>query len=316
MSWFRVDADLVDHPKVFRLAELLNEPSAGWYYVRLLAWTSRYAARGRPRDGARTAIEHACGWRGEPGALLAAFIQVGLVDELAGQADGATLEVHDWWEIQRQYVVKAEKDAERKRNERSRRAAVTRNGAVTSRGQSTDSHADSPPDVTRDGARTIRDETKRYETGKEDPRVAEATPPAPGDLFESVPPQPTPARPPLKSKPPKPPKPEKPTDPRHAPTVKAVTDAFAKIRGAPYPFSARDAGAVKSLLTALGSPEAVEVAWTRALAHTGWPDVATLPQLVQHLPHFVGSAAPTAAVDLRKPQPPGKFTVTRDVEDF
>jgi len=163
---------------------------------------------------------------------------------------------------------------------------------VTSRGQSTDSHADSPPDVTRDGARTIRDETKRYETGKEDPRVAEATPPAPGELFESVPPHPTPAQP-LKSKPPKPPKPEKPEkppDPRHAPTVKAVTEAFERVRGAPYPFAPRDAAAVASLLASLGSTEAVTEAWSRALAHKGWPTVATLSQLVQHLAHFVGSA--------------------------
>lgn len=298
MAWFRVDADLVDHPKIFRLAELLNEPSAGWYYVRLLAWTSRYAARGRPRDGARTAIEHACGWRGEPGALLKAFVQVGLVDELDRQADGATLEIHDWWEIQRQYVVKAEKDAERKRNERSRRAAVTRNGAVTSRGRSADGHADNPPDVTRDGARTIRDETKRYETGKEDPRVADATPRVTveearalvqeglygkptGELFES--PQPT------KPAPKKPAKPEKPTDPRHAPTVKACVEAFERLRGAPYPFAPRDASAVTSLLASLGSTEAVEAAWTRALTHKGWPTVATLPQLVQNLAHFVGS---------------------------
>ena len=297
MAWFRVDADLVDHPKVFRLAELLNEPSAGWYYVRLLAWTSRYAARGRPRDGARTAIEHACGWRGEPGALLKAFVQVGLVDELDGQADGATLEIHDWWEIQRQYVVKAEKDAERKRNERSRRAAVTRNGAVTSRGQSADGHADNPPDVTRDGARTIRDETIRDETGKEDPRVADATPrvtveearalvreglygkPA-GELFESQPTKPAHR---------KPPKAEKPSDPRHAPTVKACVEAFERLRGAPYPFAPRDAGAVTSLLASLGSTEAVEAAWSRALTHKGWPTVATLPQLVQNLAHFVGS---------------------------
>jgi hypothetical protein len=117
------------------------------------------------------------------GPVLCGLNEVGLVDELEGQADGATLEVHDWWEIQRQYVLKAEKDAERKRNERSRRAAVTQTGAVTSRGQSADGRADVP----RDGARTRRDETRRDETRQgEDPRVAEATPPAPlGELFES-----------------------------------------------------------------------------------------------------------------------------------
>jgi hypothetical protein len=69
-----------------------------------------------------------------------------------------------------------------------------------------------------------------------------------------------------------------------------VTDAFARLRGASYPFAPRDAVAVASLLTALGSPENVESAWTRALTHKGWPAVATLPQLVQHLAHFVGSA--------------------------
>ena len=295
MSWFRVDADLVDHPKVFRLAELLNEPSAGWYYVRLLAWTSRYAARGRPRDGARTAIEHACGWRGEPGALLAAFIQVGLVDELEGQADGATLEVHDWWEIQRQYVVKAEKDAERKRNERSRRAAVTRNGAVTSRGQSTDGHADSPPDVTRDGARTIRDETIRDETGKEALRVADATPLAEGDLFESVPPQPTPAPAPLKSKPPKPPRPEKATDPRHKPLLEALVVIFGEIRGQP-PGAVNGAWA-RGVADLLGLADPFEVVrrWRLALV-SRYPTVVTPLELARHWDHWSGDKpAPEAS---------------------
>jgi hypothetical protein len=286
MSWFRVDADLVDHPKVFRLAELLNDPLSGWYYVRLLAWTSRYAARGRPRDGARTAIEHACGWRGEPGALLAAFVQVGLVDELEGQEDGATLEVHDWWEIQRQYVVKAEKDAERKRNERSRRAAVTRSGAVTSRGQSTDGHADSPPDVTRDGARTRRDETRRDETVKS---LAGEAPAASGELFESVPPQvsSTSTSPPPKSKPAKPPKLEKPTDPRHKPLLEAMVIIFGETRGAP-PGAVNGAWAkgVSDLL-ALADPFEVVRRWRLALV-SKYPTVVTPLELARHWDHWTG----------------------------
>jgi hypothetical protein len=185
VSWYRTEADMVDHPKVFRLAELLNNPCAGWYYVRLLAWTSRYAARGRLRDVTFGALENACGWRGEAGALLNALITVGLVDELEDQDDGATLEVHDWWEIQRQYVVKAEKDAERKRAERSRRASVTRTGAVTSHGPSIGRHADGHADVPRDGAGTRRDDTRRDETGEEAPQ-----PPADLPAPESAKPHP------------------------------------------------------------------------------------------------------------------------------
>lgn len=150
--------------------------------------------------------------------------------------------------------------------------------------------------------RTPNTEHRAPNTEK-DPRVAVATPRVTveearalvqeglygkptGELFE---PQPTKPSPPLKSKPPKAPKPEKAPDPRHTPTVKACTEAFERLRGAPYPFAARDAGAVTSLLAALGSPENVESAWTRALTHKGWPTVATLPQLVQNLAHFVGS---------------------------
>jgi hypothetical protein len=284
MSWFRVDADMPDHPKTRALARRLPGVDPVGLVARTWAWMSRFCRTGHVVTCHVTpfaeSIASSIGWTGDPSELISGLCDAGWLDR---NEDGS-VEAHDWAEKQQKVASKAEKDRERQRAHRAKVKAL-KAGSVTR--DMRDGHAVTTWPVTplRDG--TGRDGTIRDGT-EEDPRVAEATPPAPGELFESVPPQPTPAQPP-KSKPPKPPKTEKPPDPRHAPTVKAVTDAFAKLRGAPYPFAPRDAAAVTALLAALGSPESVEEAWTRALAHKGWPAVATLPQLVQHLAHFVGS---------------------------
>ena len=152
LPWFRVDNDMVDHPKVAALAAELADPLAGWYVVRLWAWTMRYAARGRLGDGARTALERACDWRGQPGALLAALVRTGWLD----LTEGDDLEVHDWDEHQGAAVLKAEKDANRKKESRKRRADGARTALIR------------PRDGAGNG--TGRDETRRNEE-------AEALPP-------------------------------------------------------------------------------------------------------------------------------------------
>jgi hypothetical protein len=87
-------------------------------------------------------------------------------------------------------------------------------------------------------------------------------------------------------------KPDKPTDPRHAPLVVELVEAYASARnGARYPFGPRDARAVSTLL-AQAAPDVVARAWRRALAHQGFPTVATLSELSTHLAHFVADAAP------------------------
>lgn len=157
LPWFRVDNDSVDHPKVDALAEKLNEPLALAYVIRLWAWTMRYAARGRLAPGARLSVERACGWRGQPGQLWSAFVATGWIDV----ADDGSAEVHDWDEHQGAAVVKAEKDAERKRGARAapkRRA----DGA----GRSTDAGADTRADGA--GNETERDGTRR-DKEEEDP---------------------------------------------------------------------------------------------------------------------------------------------------
>lgn len=121
LPWFRVDTDFAAHPKTYALCDELGDPNAGMYVIRLWTYTMRYAARGRLADGARTALERACEWRGQSGALCAALEKVGFLD--------AGAEVHDWDEHQGAAVAKAEKDAERKRDERKRRG----DGAGTAR---------------------------------------------------------------------------------------------------------------------------------------------------------------------------------------
>lgn len=124
LPWFRVDNDFAAHPKTYALCEELGDPNAGMYVIRLWTHTMRYAARGRLGDGARTALERACEWRGQSGELVAALLKTGWLVETENGA-----EVHDWDEHQGAAVAKAQKDADRKRDERKRRA----DGAETAR---------------------------------------------------------------------------------------------------------------------------------------------------------------------------------------
>jgi hypothetical protein len=140
--WFRVDVEVVDHPKVHHLEAILGS-NAGWYLIRLWTWTARYASRGRLATVARASLERSCGWTGKPGDLVAAFIATGLIDETTTDE----LEVHDWWEKQGATVQKAENDRERLKASRAARGIVAR--------QSSDARASVAGDV------TLRNDTRR-----------------------------------------------------------------------------------------------------------------------------------------------------------
>lgn len=79
-------------------------------------------------------------------------------------------------------------------------------------------------------------------------------------------------------------------DPRHQPLVEALTLAFLRLRKVKYPFTPRDAVAVKALLTSGISPPEIVEAWTRALQHVGYPSIATLSEFHDRLAHFVARA--------------------------
>lgn len=163
--WFRVDVEVVDHPKVHHLEAILG-PNAGWYLIRLWTWTARYASRGRLATVARASLERSCGWTGKPGELVAAFIATGLIDETTTDE----LEVHDWWEKQGATVQKAENDRERLKASRAARGIVAR--------QSSDAREVVAGDV------TLRNVTVR---NREEEKPSSPTIP-PVAAFEIVPP--------------------------------------------------------------------------------------------------------------------------------
>ncbi len=83
-----VDVDYFDHPKTLHLVALVARPEADIYPLRLWKHCAKYAKRGVIL-GAGPAIEAAVGWRGTPGKLHKALIEVGFIE-----SDGVT--VHDW----------------------------------------------------------------------------------------------------------------------------------------------------------------------------------------------------------------------------
>lgn len=118
-KWMRVETDFVDHPKTFRLAALLNEPLAEAYVLRAWTFLSRFCPTGHVRDIDGTALEAACRWRGQPGALLDALVKT---EWLEVAADGGW-NAHDWADHQGKVAQRAEKERERKRAYRERKAA-------------------------------------------------------------------------------------------------------------------------------------------------------------------------------------------------
>lgn len=121
LPWIRVDVEFVDHPKVFQLEELTGDRHAGWYVVRLWSWMARYSPDGSLKTVLRPSLERSLGWSGKPGELLAALLQVGLLEEV-----GEMLVVHDWDEQQGAIAEKARKDRERAKERRNSLKTVLR----------------------------------------------------------------------------------------------------------------------------------------------------------------------------------------------
>lgn len=123
LPWIKVDVDLEQHPKAIALSLELGVDDAWLHMVRLWLWAAKSCPAGRIEGRvARQLLERAAGWKGTPGAFVAAAIAVGFVDEAA---DGA-LELHQWAERNAAHVAKQVRDRE---------AAAKKRGAGT----------DSPP---------------------------------------------------------------------------------------------------------------------------------------------------------------------------
>lgn len=257
LPWIQVDANLPTHRKSVHLAAVLGDRRAWTYLVQLWSWASQNEPSGLVRGAvARMVIEHAAGWAGDPDKLTSALIETGWVDK---REDG--LYLHDWHDHQGAHIDKANADAERKRRNRS--TPPPRPEPVR------DLSATTAPDVPKTSTeRRARGEV-RGEERREDLFAAEAAPAPSSD--------------------------KKQADPRHAPTVRALTDLGFSFQGG------RHAKAVSDLLKLADTSEIVTRA-KRALARNDYPKVRAIHELLTHWDHFA-TDSPTGRNEAKRDQP-------------
>lgn len=119
MPWIRIDTNLTSHPKLLRLAKLLEvpRPQALGYLVSLWAWCLEYAPDGDLSAFSAAEVAEAVGWPGKPERFLLALRDCGVSG--AGFLD-PTGKLHDWEEYGGKLVEWRKKDQERARAYRNR----------------------------------------------------------------------------------------------------------------------------------------------------------------------------------------------------
>lgn len=88
----RIATSLPSHPKTKRLIRRLG-PGAAWHLVCLFLWAAANRSTGDLSGMTDEDIELAVDWTGEPGALVAALVEVRFLDGAEGQR-----EIHGWSE--------------------------------------------------------------------------------------------------------------------------------------------------------------------------------------------------------------------------
>lgn len=163
-KWIRVETDFVDHPKMSHLRRLLGNDCAEAYVLRAWSFVSRFCPTGHVRDIDGTALEDACRWMGEAGELLSALVTSGWFE----RRDTGGWDAHDWADHQGKVAARAEKERERKRAYRDRKAAEASASVPRT------SHGTTERDISTRPAQ--RDVTGRDVTGR-NVTVEEAPPP-------------------------------------------------------------------------------------------------------------------------------------------
>jgi len=131
LSWIELHVGLPRHRKSIRLGHLLGDERAWAYMAQIWLWCAEECPGGKVEgDDAGMVLEHAAGWRGEPGKLAGAALTAGFLDEVGGG-----IEVHGWGERAAAHLAKRDRDAERQRKRYERISAKFR-------GASDGSHAE------------------------------------------------------------------------------------------------------------------------------------------------------------------------------
>lgn len=179
MAWIESHQELSDHPKKDHLAELLygDQPmvdidtaDAATIGVlhRLWWWATAYAQDGDLTRFSDHQVARGCRWRGDPHLLVQALTKAGFLD--------GDRQIHDWRDYAGKLIERRTKDAERKRESRSRDAEER--APETSRG--------CPPDVHKDGVRTYLTNQPNQEepsSADEDASLLTLNDEGPQDLF-------------------------------------------------------------------------------------------------------------------------------------
>jgi hypothetical protein len=169
LPWFKLHVGLPDNHKVVALKGLISEPLADAYWTRLLNYCAAYAQTGRIcGKAAAFTIEHAVRWPGQQGALVAAMLEVGLLER-----DGEDLVVHDWAKEQGAHVAKVERDRGKPRGKREGSREVPSNVPPMSRAES----ARNPRGESREKRVESREEEKEEAVGAAPPPAADSSPP-------------------------------------------------------------------------------------------------------------------------------------------
>lgn len=124
----RIKCGWADHPKTERLARRCG-PDAPRCLVRLWCWAREHRPAGVLSGMDEEAVEIAAGWRGEPGALGAALVEIGWVDEVE-----TCLTLHEWAEHETWAAASAE------RSEAARLAGIA--SGVSRRAKATEKRTD------------------------------------------------------------------------------------------------------------------------------------------------------------------------------
>ncbi len=145
MTWIRVDDDVIDHPKTYRLARLLGADRTTAFGLLVAVWG--YAARHHV-DGDLTEIELAAlhrriDWLPEVSAgrpqdvrydIRTVLVDAGWADKDLQSGQNVRIVLHDWDEHQGKLADRRAKDRERKRLDREReKKTVRRTSAPTVR---------------------------------------------------------------------------------------------------------------------------------------------------------------------------------------
>jgi hypothetical protein len=187
-TWIPVYTSLLDHPKKYRVADLLDiDPVlADGLLVNFWGWCSGYADDGIVGGFTHRELARAARWRGDADIFVEAMIDAGWID----LRDDGELVVHDWADYFGRYATKREQHRLHQQAHRERKQGPNEGGDIT--GSSREAHV-SVTGGSRDTLDKSREDKSREDKSREDEIRVEKTreelhiPSAPADEHNDVP---------------------------------------------------------------------------------------------------------------------------------